>query len=361
MGKRKKKRNLNSNQGVHINKEKTTSNNHLYYEGSLQNNVKWYKDDGADENIESELLNNKIEITSVLPRRRKKVENLPDQMGYFETKLGTVSVGYNRYKKKGALGFTLVPDEDKAKYKIAKKDPDGQHTYFGGNFKGEKKEFRAGAISCVYEPEENDIDRIEDEKVDDEKNLIYQDDKEKNKLEKLKEIKSIRGNDTSIDREIEKIEKIKDKKEEKNLEFLGEIEKFVDEFNHRRIKMKVESEDVISRRKRIVNMSNIKTVRSDFIIILKKRLEEILNGKCEDNIRSILLEIHKAIESGLCTSIDDVIRVFIKKLNELSSCKRSSDIIKNSVKLRNDLLKIKGHMDEQRLTEIILKLTGSKW
>lgn len=273
----------------------------LKYPQKMSDTVTWWTDNNK-KSRDSEILKNDLDIKKAVPSGGKKVSDIPQQMGSFETKsMGTVMVGFNRFKKSSDLGFTVVSEKDRAREGIPKRDKSSPKTYFGANFDGKEKEFKAGAISFRFDKQTEKFERIEvdddNDKTANETNMIYNYKKENDVLEKLqimkkkvfkesrkinekkeyvKKIKSIRRNkffgeeakDSSeeklqkekkknskviheINEEKEKIEEIKSEKKEKNKDFSNELVDFTKDLANKKIKMKTESEELKKQKDRI--------------------------------------------------------------------------------------------------------------
>lgn len=249
------------------------------------NKTVWWKEENKDEKSDREtqkMIKGDPDISASLPPGGKKLSDIPDQMGTFETKtVGTIMVGFDRYNKKGDLGFTVVSDKDKDRKGIPERDEDDSNTYFGGNFDGGEKPFKAGAISFRYNKKEKEIDKIEKEKNEnswnDEENLLYQDEKEDEKLERLRKEKMSRPNEViHLEKENRKTEKIRDNKRKENDDFLKEIKEFIEKLKNGKIKMLIESDEVAKRRKRIIELSSNPIPLEEMRRMLKEIFDEEL-------------------------------------------------------------------------------------
>ena len=116
--------------------------------------------------------------------------------------------------------------------------------------------------------------------MDDEKELLYTEKKENDMIESLKK----RQNDditrtSGVGKKIEKIRDIKKEKEEDNEDFLKKLDNFVSKLKKDKIKKRVDSDDAVMRRKRILELSIEAELQSLSLIELRKRLEELLKRK----------------------------------------------------------------------------------
>ena len=92
--------------------------------------------------MKMEFLKRDIKATEVLPEKMKKLRETPDNLGYFESSFGTVSVGYKKYNKNSKIAFSFIPETVKEKERIPSKDKDSPNTYFGGE-KGRKESLQS--------------------------------------------------------------------------------------------------------------------------------------------------------------------------------------------------------------------------
>lgn len=283
--------------------------NGLYDFPNELTNIKWWKTNNeksknnkSDER-DTEILKGNPDINKVLPPGGKEVKDIPDQMGCFETKTAeTVIVGFDRYNKNSDLGFTVVSEKDKNREGIPERNAEHPNTYFGGNFDGKEKPFEAGLVSFRYDVKKKEIDKIvkdkKDSVLDDEENLLYQDEKEKEILEKLKIEKSKNPDEMlRLSREEKKIKKITNKKREENEDFLKEIEDFIINLKNGKIKKLIESDEVSKRRRRILELSSKSSEEFLLLIEIKKMLKEIFKEEeIDDNILSELLVMVRSMK-----------------------------------------------------------------
>lgn len=268
------------------------------------NDVNWWseseeeKTQRGNESKKQEFLKKNIKATSVIPSNTRKKRSIPNNMGYFETRFGTVEVGYKKYKKDSDIAFSLVPDSVKEINNIPErklKDPDN---YFGGETESREKKFKASKISFKYNPQSKEIQKLEEDDdgiVDDDEKLLYQDRKEEEEIEDLKSERNKKGKSKRhLDKEIAQMRDIKEEKEEDNLAFLKIINNFIDNMRKEKIKKIVDSDDVISRRKRIIELSSNPDLDEMSLEELKKLLKELLkkeeNQKLPDEFSKINIE-----------------------------------------------------------------------
>lgn len=284
----------------------------LKYPQKMSDTVTWWTDNNK-KSRDSEILKNDLDIKKAVPSGGKKVSDIPQQMGSFETKsMGTVMVGFNRFKESSDLGFTVVSEKDRAREGTSKRNRSSSKTCFGANFDGEEKQFKAGAISFRFDKQTEKFEKIgvddDNDKTANETNMIYNYKKENDVLEKLqiikkkvfkesrkinekkeyvkkiksiirkyaKKIKNIIRNKSfkeeakdfseeklqkekkknskvihEINEEKEKVEEIKSEKKEKNKDFSNELVDFTKDLANKRLKTQTESEELKKQKDRI--------------------------------------------------------------------------------------------------------------
>ncbi len=243
--------------------------------------------------------------TKVLPKKMKKSRNAPNNLGYFESEFGTVSVGYKKYKKNTDVIFTLIPEKVRKEEKIPIKNPNSPNTYFGA----EKKKFKTSKISFKYDKDTEKIEKLENDHdgiVDKESNLLYEDDQENKEIENLENSKFGKSHlkKYEINRKIDDLEEIKKEKRKDNLQLLKEIRNFIKKIQQGTLRKIIDSDEVITRSQRM----------SDFpsdILILRKMLENFINeNSCilekfknldinsfsEEELKQLLREIKNKID-----------------------------------------------------------------
>lgn len=225
--------------------------------------------------MKMEFLKRDIKATEVLPEKMKKLRETPDNLGYFESSFGTVSVGYKKYNKNSKIAFSFIPETVKEKERIPSKDKDSPNTYFGGE-KGRKKAFKASKLSFVYNPDTENIEKLEKDNdgiADTQQNLLYEDEQQEKEIENLKRLKN--GASAEIKRKLSKkadtLRQIRAEEEKDNAEILKEIKTFVKKFKKDKLKKIIDSDEAISREKRMrYSVDNLFILRN----LLKKLLEE---------------------------------------------------------------------------------------
>lgn len=276
-------------------KKEKTLDYYIYKTNGDDPNINWWDEDNVDDVLDKEdhkkleFLKQNIKASSIIPKDTEKKQSVPNDMGYFETRFGTIEVGYNKYKKNSPVAFSIVPESDLRSSHIPKQRIDSPNTYFGGPIGGQNKRFRASELSYVFDPElDGNIDKLEDDEdgiVDDQKKLLYQDKKEEDKIDDLENKKHDLNvvESRNIDKELKKIRTIKEEKEEDNLAFFDEIKGFVDKFEKRRLRKYIDADDFISMKKRIIEFSSLAHLNTMTLIELRRLLEEILEAVKRSN------------------------------------------------------------------------------
>ena len=134
-------------------------------------------DEISPQEVKMEFLKRNVKATEVLPEKMKKSRETPDNLGYFDSNFGTVSVGYKKFDKDSKIAFSFIPETVKEKERIPSKDKNSPGTYFGGE-KGRKKTFKASKLSFVYDPDTESVQKFEKDNdgiTDTEENLLYED------------------------------------------------------------------------------------------------------------------------------------------------------------------------------------------
>ena len=225
--------------------------------------------------MKMEFLKRDIKATEVLPEKMKKLRETPDNLGYFESSFGTVSVGYKKYNKNSKIAFSFIPETVKEKERIPSKDKDSPNTYFGGE-KGRNKAFKASKLSFVYNPDTENIEKLEKDNdgiADTQQNLLYEDEQQEKEIENLKRLKN--GASAEIKRKLSKkadtLRQIRAEEEKDNADILKEIKTFVKKFKKDKLKKIIDSDEAISREKRMrYSVDDLFILRN----LLKKLLEE---------------------------------------------------------------------------------------
>lgn len=227
-----------------------------------------------------EFLKKSVKASAVVPDSAEKVHETPDNFGYFESKFGTIAVGHKKFKKQGDMVFSIVPDAMKEREDIPNNKLGSAKTYFGGEANKKKKSFKAGELSFKYNPKASEISKLyddEDSITDQDDKLLYQDKKEDENLELWrKERNQTNSQAGKLDKDIEITEEVKKQKEEDNLAFLKELNNFINLMEKGKLKKVISADEVISRRKRIIELSSNLNLELMDLAQLKRLLEKLL-------------------------------------------------------------------------------------
>ena len=271
-------------------KKEKTLDYYIYKTIGDDPSVNWWDEDNVDDVLDKEdhkkleFLKRDVKASSIIPKKTEKKQAVPNDMGYFETKFGTIEVGYDKYKKNSPIAFSIVPDSDPRKQHMPKKNIDSPNNYFGGPLGGEKKRFRSSDLSYVFDPDkEGNIEKLEDDEdgiIDEQEKLLYQDKKEEDKIDELEERKHSLSlmESVNVDKELKKMKTIREEKEEDNLALFKELKHFVDKWEKKRLKRYIDADDFISMKKRIIDIPIEARLDAMSLIELRRLLEEILEA-----------------------------------------------------------------------------------
>ena len=139
-----------------------------------------------------------------------------------------------------------------------------------------KKAFKASKLSFVYNPDTENIEKLEKDNdgiADTQQNLLYEDEQQEKEIENLKRLKN--GASAEIKRKLSKkadtLRQIRAEEEKDNAEILKEIKTFVKKFKKDKLKKIIDSDEAISREKRMrYSVDDLFILRN----LLKKLLEE---------------------------------------------------------------------------------------
>lgn len=259
------------------------------------NNSNWWNEDedndfsDAEHSKKYQFLKKDIKASSIVPANVEFRRDIPNNMGFFETKFGTISVGYKKYKKYTPIAFSIVPESVKERSGIPEKKIDGPNTYFGGPTYGKGKKFKASQLTFKFDPgDRENIKKLEDDNdgiKDEEEKLLYQDENEDETIESLREVRNENGRKRlDIDKEIKKMKDIKEEKNEDNLDFLKEIDNFVKKLERNKLKKYVDADDAVTRRRRIVELSGDPDIHDLDVTELRELLKRILKKRVQKRV-----------------------------------------------------------------------------
>lgn len=269
---------------------KKKENNLDYYIAKNISNDNWWqnerdKDSSLNDPADSKkkiFLEKDLKATKVIPYKMEKVEETPDNLGYFDSRFGTISIGYNKYKKNSDIAFSLIPEKMKREERIPSLKPNNVNTYFGGEMKKKRRTFKASKLSFIYDRSNEEIKKIMDDKdgiFNKEENLLYTDKTEDKHIEELKKLNnwSLPENRYNTSKQVSEIREIKREKEKDNSEFLKEIREFIHQIKYGKLKKIIESDEAISRSKRMSDSSVTSTSIELMMLrrMIKKLIEEL--------------------------------------------------------------------------------------
>ena len=262
----------------------------------------------SPDEMKMEFLKRNVKATEVLPEKMKKSREIPDNLGYFDSSFGTVSVGYKKYDKNSKIAFSFIPETVKEKERIPSKDENSPKTYFGGE-KGRKKTFKASKLSFVYNPATENIEKLEKDNdgiADTEENLLYEDEQQEKEIENLKRLKQGANTETKmkLSKKADILRQIRAEEEKDNAEILEEIKTFVKKFKKDKLRKIIDSDEAISREKRMrYSVDDLWILRN----LLKKLLEEAggdisqlkglnINELSKEKLKEVIKELKNKVD-----------------------------------------------------------------
>ena len=282
-------------------RKKLKSENTLDYyltEKFSEKDTDWWKKGALDEqdwinDKKYDFLKNNIEISKIIPEDTFKDHEIPDSFGFFETSFGTMEVGYKKNKRNNEIAFSLMPEEIKEEKNIKEDTLDDPNNYFGGEKNRLTKKFRASKISFKVNPQSKQIEKLiddDDGMHDRQDSLLYQNEKDDERLEDLKLIDT--NNDPSykerINNEMDNIREIQREKNQDNDELVEDIEKFMNRLKREKINKKVDSDDAMTRRRRIAMLSLERDLSALDLIELKRMLEKMMKREEIKNLKECI-------------------------------------------------------------------------
>lgn len=276
-----------------IKSKNSSKNNSLdyYMTRSLPEKTWWTRESKNIDHMKNEFLEKDIKTSEIIPENMRKTRNTPDNLGYFDTKFGTISVGYKKFNKKTDLIFSVIPEDVKQESLVKSYDLNDPKCYLNTEKKRNKK-FKFSKLSFRYDPDTELITKFEkdnDGYYDTEQNLLYQDELEEDNIENLKNnnLWSTSKERHEISKQINLSKNIKEEKNRDNKEFVNNLKEFIKKFKKSELRKMIDSDEFISRSKRTKNINN----NLDLVLIKKRRelLEDIFNIKL-DNITQRKIE-----------------------------------------------------------------------
>ncbi|MDR1240652.1 MAG: hypothetical protein LBK29_02105 [Oscillospiraceae bacterium] len=247
------------------------------------------------EKIKKDFFKKKKKLREFLPECHKERNNVPDRLGFFDTKFGSVAIGFDKFKKNSQIFFTLMPESDSnSKTNSAKKDFGNEHNYFGKYFKGEGKKFKSNSIGFKYNPRDKSLRKMEDVasdgKIESENEMLYGEEEEEAEIDELENQKEILPSKEKSEAylAVDNLKEIEKEKQRDNYAIKNEIESFIKKLQDNKLKMFEASEDVKTYFKRIAGVQN----GNDILYAIKKRLEEMVKSGKAKNIKDALEKIN---------------------------------------------------------------------
>lgn len=291
------------NDKLKISSDKKKENSLDYYmTKNMSNNTWWNREKKTsfsrpEDSIKKQFLERNRKATEVIPNKMRKLQETPDNLGYVNSRFGTISIGYDKYKKNSDVAFSLIPEKVRKRQNIPSPRPDHVDTYFGGEMDKTKRDFKASEITFLYDKSTEQIRKLEDKEdkfLSKDKELLYKNNKEDKRIEKLKDSTdwSSVNNRGNISQEMSSIRDVKKEKIKDNSEFINDVYKFIKKFNNGTLKKIIESDEAISRSKRMKNSS---MDALDLIVLrrmIKKLIEELSDKSCLEEFGNI--DIDKA-------------------------------------------------------------------
>ena len=292
---------VKKDKNLEFNKSKKENTLDYYITHKLVKNNKGAKVINEENNLKINFLKNNLKATKVLPNNMKKFKNTPNNLGYFKSRFGTISVGYNKYKRNTDIAFTFIPETFEKENHIKTKKLDDPNNYLGSEWKTSKKYFKASKLSFKYDADMEEVQKLEDDNdgiPDQEEKLLYEDEREEKQIESLKRRKaeSSETQKHQINKKISILKEIQEEKNEDNLEFIKEVRKFVEKLKKGKLKKMIESDEAIARSKRVIELSSKINV-----IFLKKMIEKLINeNKYEENLEKLIsIDLNSLTENQL--------------------------------------------------------------
>ena len=279
-------------------RKKLKSENTLDYylsEKLSEKDTNWWKKGALDEedwinDKKYEFLRDNIEISKIIPDDTFKNHDIPDNFGFFKTSFGTMEVGYKKNQRNNEVAFSLMPEEVREEKNIKDDKLDDPDNYFGGEKNRLNKRFKASKISFKVNPHSKQIEKLiedDDGMHDKQDSLLYQNKKDEERLEDLKLIdtKNSPSLKEKINNEMDNIREIQKEKDQDNEALVEYIEKFMDRLKREKINKKVDSDDAITRRRRIAMLSLEKDLSALDLTQLKRMLEKMMKREEIKNLK----------------------------------------------------------------------------
>ncbi|GMB10559.1 MAG: hypothetical protein NkDv07_0377 [Candidatus Improbicoccus devescovinae] len=268
------------------------------------------------EKMKNSFFKRKKKLHEFVPSKEKKHSKLSDRLGYFKSKFGVISVGYDKLKQT-EFGFTILSKNSKLNKKnLVEKGFQDDHNYLGRNFESKnEKNIKYNNSSFIYDAKSGQIREINENKSDNKLNtnynVLYDNDEDNKTIEDIKKLRTSGVERSSeVESAISDLRVVQKEKQNDNLDFYKQIKKFVELFLKHKLKKFEDSDEIKKSKNRIIGVPG----GHDIIWILKKRLEEILKSGELDCAKTAL----EVLESYNLSSYDkDFILNYFKKLINL--------------------------------------------
>jgi hypothetical protein len=246
--------------------------------------------------IKKEFFENKKHLSEFLPECKEEKKEIPNILGFFETKFGAISVGHNKLKSNSPIAFVLTPKTYKnPRPSNAKRDFENKHNYFGENFRGNKGKFKFSNISWEYDPKVGSLRKINEDfsdgKIENDKKMLYDDENEDLKINNLKKKETKTGVDFKINKSINEFKRIKKEKYEDNNDIKRKIETFIKKLKQNKLKVFEDSENLKIAFKRISKR------QSEILYIIRKKIKEMIKSGKAKNLDDALKKINISEEN----------------------------------------------------------------
>ena len=225
------------------------------------------------EYLKQQFLKRKENLSSYLPPEKDDSKDKFSKLGSFKTNVGSVSVGFQKFKSNSKLRFTLLSDKEKDfDEKSSKLDFKDDRNYFKKSFDKGNDEYQENSTTLEFNPKDKSLRKIneifsDDINTDDDE-ILYDDELEESEIENIKN-KSKSINPNVANDAISDLKVIKNEKQEDNKKFKHDIQEFSKLFGKNKLK-KFEDSDQIKVAQQRLSSKNI-----DYL--LNKRMKEFFN------------------------------------------------------------------------------------
>jgi len=254
----------------------------------LNNNTKV---SDQSEYLKKKFIARKKKLSSFIPKIKVKSKDHFYKLGAFKTNIGKISVGFERFRGKPKFRFTLISSfEDDYDDKYSNKRFDDDHNFFKKKYEGNEKYYKENNTTVEFDPVERNLSKVNEDhtdmRIENDSEMLYDDTSEEVEIKNLRKnqnfLNVIEVNDAIVD-----IKKIQNEKKEDNLEFERNLKKFISDFMNNKLK-KFDDADQLQKAKILIS--------KDDLIIIKKRMEELMNLR---KILCVIIELIIAKKKGV--------------------------------------------------------------